>query len=122
MIFDRSQLMRGTLEGCILKIISEKTTYGYEIMMSLKNKGFEDISEGTIYPLLMRLEKQGSINAELLPSPLGPKRKYYTVTESGRNYLRSFENCWRKIAESVGGILGETSVVTHPCREENANG
>ena len=91
MIFDRSQLMRGTLEGCILKIISKKTTYGYEIMMSLKNKGFEDISEGTIYPLLMRLEKQGSISAELLPSPLGPKRKYYTITESGRNYLKSFE-------------------------------
>ena len=61
MFYDRSQLMRGTLEGCILKIISEKTTYGYEIMISLKNKGFEDISEGTIYPLLMRLEKQGII-------------------------------------------------------------
>lgn len=80
MFYDRSQLMRGTLEGCILKIISEKTTYGYEIMVSLKNKGFEDISEGTIYPLLMRLEKQGSIKSELLPSPLGPKRKYFTVT------------------------------------------
>lgn len=79
MIFDRSQLMRGTLEGCILKIISKKTTYGYEIMMSLKNKGFEDISEGTIYPLLMRLEKQGSISAELLPSPLRTETKilYY---------------------------------------------
>ncbi len=93
--------MRGTLEGCILKTISEKTTYGYEIMMSLKNKGFEDISEGTIYPLLMRLEKQGSIISELLPSPLGPKRKYYSITSSGRDYLKSFETCWKKISESM---------------------
>lgn len=62
MFYDRSQLMRGTLEGCILKIISEKTTYGYEIMVSLKNKGFEDISEGTIYPLLMRLESREALN------------------------------------------------------------
>ena len=122
MIFDRSQLMRGTLEGCILKIISKKTTYGYEIMMSLKNKGFEDISEGTIYPLLMRLEKQGCISAELLPSPLGPKRKYYTITESGRNYLKSFEYSWCKIAESVGEILGEASSVMYKHREEKTNG
>lgn len=106
MFYDRSQLMRGTLEGCILKIISEKTTYGYEIMVSLKNKGFEDISEGTIYPLLMRLEKQGSVKSELLPSPLGPKRKYFTVTPSGREYLKSFESCWRRISESVSGIIG----------------
>lgn len=122
MIFDRSQLMRGTLEGCILKIISEKTTYGYEIMMSLKNKGFEDISEGTIYPLLMRLEKQGSISSELLPSPLGPKRKYYTVTEYGRKYLRSFECSWRKISKSVSDILGETFSVMQKCGEEDTNG
>ena len=107
MFYDRSQLMRGTLEGCILKIISEKTTYGYEIMVSLKNKGFEDISEGTIYPLLMRLEKQGSIKSELLPSPLGPKRKYFTVTPAGREYLESFENSWRRISESVTGIIGK---------------
>lgn len=107
MFYDRSQLMRGTLEGCILKIISEKTTYGYEIMVSLKNKGFEDISEGTIYPLLMRLEKQGSIKSELLPSPLGPKRKYFTVTPAGRDYLESFENRWRRISESVTGIIGK---------------
>ncbi len=105
MFFDRSQLMRGTLEGCILKIISEKTTYGYEIMMSLKEKGFEDVSEGTIYPLLLRLEKQGSIRSELLPSPLGPKRKYYTVTDVGAQYLSSFISCWTKISDSVGDIL-----------------
>lgn len=107
MLFDKSQLMRGTIEGCIMKIISRKTTYGYEILESLKNYGFSDISEGTIYPLLLRLEKTGNISSELLPSPLGPKRKYFTVTEAGKVYLKAFEDCWRKIYSCVESILDE---------------
>ncbi len=105
MTFDKSQLMRGTLEGCILKIINEKTTYGYEILLSLKKQGFYDISEGTIYPLLLRLEKQGSIISRLLPSPLGPKRKYYSVTDEGKRYLESFINAWKQISNSVSVII-----------------
>lgn len=57
-MFDQSQLMRGTLEGCILKVIAAETTYGYEIMEKLLRYGFDDIREGTIYPLLVRLEKK----------------------------------------------------------------
>lgn len=107
MLFDKSQLMRGTLEGCILKIISEKVTYGYEIMLSLKQQGFDDVSEGTIYPLLLRLEKQKSITSELLPSPLGPKRKYFSITEAGRAYLNSFIQCWKLVSASVNEIVGK---------------
>lgn len=105
MNFDKSQLMRGTLEGCILKIISQKTTYGYEIMEYLRAVGFRDMAEGTIYPLLMRLEKQGNISAALLPSPLGPKRKYFTITESGKQYLESFEACWNQLFQAVSHIM-----------------
>lgn len=107
MIFDRSQLLRGTLEGCILKIISLETTYGYEIMERLKKNGFDEISEGTIYPLLLRLEKQGSISSSLLPSPLGPKRKYFTITEAGKQYLKSFEECWGKLCAAVNKLTVE---------------
>lgn len=57
-MYDKSQLMRGSLEGCILKILSSETTYGYEIVTKLLDYGFEDIKEGTIYPLLVRLEKK----------------------------------------------------------------
>ena len=107
MLFDRSQLMRGTLEGCILKIIGQKTTYGYEILLSLKRFGFDDISEGTIYPLLLRLERQGSVQSELLPSPFGPKRKYYSITGPGRHYLDSFTASWRQVSGAVDRILTE---------------
>lgn len=105
MEFDRSQLMRGTLEGCILKVISSKTTYGYEILEYLKGHGFSEIAEGTLYPLLLRLEKQGNVRSELLPSPLGPRRKYFSITEKGKTYLSEFERCWKEVAENVGRIL-----------------
>lgn len=104
-MYDKSQLMRGTLEGCILKIISEKTTYGYEIMVSLKQNGFSEVSEGTIYPLLLRLERQGSITSELLPSPLGPKRKYYSITDFGIRYLNAFVSTWNEICNTVTSIV-----------------
>ena len=67
--FDRSQLMRGSLEGCILKIISLRTTYGYEIIELLKESGFRDVSEGTIYPMLIRLEKRVIEADELAARP-----------------------------------------------------
>ncbi len=105
MPYDKSQMMRGTLEGCILKIIRMRETYGYEILMLLRECGFSDISEGTIYPLLLRLEKQGSIRAEMRPSPLGPRRKYYTITSSGDEYLSAFEDCWKQLTNAVGNAM-----------------
>lgn len=105
--FDDSQLLRGTLEGCILKIISRETTYGYEIQKSLKMYGFEDVAEGTIYPLLLRLEKQGHISSQFLSSPLGPKRKYYSITSFGIDYLQSFEKSWGNISRTVKKVFGE---------------
>ena len=64
-MYDKSQLMRGTLEGCILKILSQNTSYGYEIVTTLLGYGFKDIKEGIIYPLLVRLEKKGIINVKI---------------------------------------------------------
>lgn len=104
-MYDRSQLMRGSLEGCILKIVLEQCTYGYEIMTKLKEVGFQEISEGTIYPILLRLEKQGNITSSLQPSPLGPKRKYYTITDEGKAYLTEFYDTWKGITGLVQSIM-----------------
>ena len=64
-MYDKSQLMKGTLEGCILQILSETVTYGYEIVTTLTEFGFEDVKEGSIYPLLVRLEKNTSRHSHL---------------------------------------------------------
>lgn len=104
-MYDKSQLMRGTLEGCILQILSQNTTYGYEIVTTLLEYGFTDIKEGTIYPLLVRLEKKKIITSEMRPSPLGPSRKYYSITPSGREYLNEFKTNWHQISETVNHVF-----------------
>lgn len=106
-MFDKTQLMRGSLEGCVLKIIEHQTTYGYEILEQLHRYGFADVSEGTIYPILLRLEKMGNITSQLRTSPLGPKRKYYTISDAGREHLASFYACWNSVENSVHAIFRE---------------
>ena len=102
---DKSQLMKGILENCILKILEKNETYGYEIADQFQEYGFPDIKEGTLYPLLLRLEKKSLIEATFKPSPLGPKRKYYHLTEDGRLYLKSFYDNWKEIAAAVERIF-----------------
>lgn len=106
-MFNTSQLLKGILEGCILKIINEQETYGYGLYSSLQKYGFEDMSEGTLYPLLIRLEKNGLLNSVLRESPLGPKRKYYNLTELGKKELAEFMAAWKDISRSVNNVLGE---------------
>lgn len=104
-MIDRSQLMRGTLEGCIVKIISMDETYGYEIVSKLKIYGFEDVSEGTTYPILVRLENKDIITATYKESPFGPKRKYYRLTEKGTMFLDEFVILWDRVKDIVDKIL-----------------
>ena len=79
-MFDQAQLRKGTLEGCILKIIDREPTYGYAIATTLRDCGFADLTEGTLYPLLLRLERKGLIAAEYRAGSGGPSRKYYRLT------------------------------------------
>ena len=67
--------------------------------------GFKDIKEGTIYPLLVRLEKKGIITSEMHPSPLGPSRKYYSITPDGVEYLNEFKTNWKQISQSVNQVF-----------------
>ena len=73
-MFDQAQLRKGTLEGCILKIIDREPTYGYAIATTLRDCGFADLTEGTLYPLLLRLERKGLIAAEPQVFPPDPRR------------------------------------------------
>jgi len=105
MMYDKSQLMRGTLEGCILSILSKEVAYGYEIVIKLQEFGFESVREGSIYPLLLRLEKKGFVSSEYHASPFGPARKYYCLSESGMELLEEFKKSWSEISSVVNQIL-----------------
>lgn len=96
-----TQLMKGILEGCILGIIERGETYGYEILSVLEGCGFEDLREGTLYPVLTRLDKNGYISCRKAKSPLGPIRKYYSITENGKRYFYDFKENYKKITESA---------------------
>jgi len=104
-LIDQSQLNRGTLEGCIMRIISTEETYGYEIVTKLQGFGFEEVKEGTIYPILVRLEKKGLISSLYKQSPLGPKRKYYFITAQGEQFIQEFIKVWNEVKESVDRIF-----------------
>jgi len=102
----RSQLLKGILEGCILSIIDNQTVYGYELSLILQKYGLE-VSEGSIYPVLLRLQKEKLIRGEMKNSPSGPNRKYYFITEEGVEALKDFKLNWQGIKVPVDRLLSK---------------
>ncbi|MFD5850990.1 PadR family transcriptional regulator [Cytobacillus pseudoceanisediminis] len=102
---DTTQMLKGILDGCLLAIIKEGEIYGYELAAKLESYGFHSLSEGTIYPLLLRMQKEGLISATLRKSTAGPKRKYYTLTEKGEQELELFIGRWEQVSSSVDNVL-----------------
>lgn len=102
---DDTQLMKGILEGCVLAVIARGETYGYEILTEMEKVGFDELGEGTLYPVLTRLDKNGYISCRKAKSPLGPIRKYYTITETGQERLAAFKDNYKRIAESADKVL-----------------
>lgn len=101
----KAQLLKGILEGCVLAIISRGETYGYQILFELNQNGFEDLIEGTLYPLLTRLEKNGLISCRVQKSPFGPSRKYFSITPEGERSLAEFVVAFRQMTVSVDRLL-----------------
>lgn len=100
-----TQILKGLLEGCILNIVNKNETYGYEICEKLIEFGFKDISEGSVYPILIRLEKKKLLYSIMKKSPLGPMRKYYYLTEDGMEELKEFISSWGEIKRNIDNVL-----------------
>ena len=115
---DNAQLLKGILEGCVLAVVAKGETYGYEIIGELEKAGFEDIGEGTLYPVLTRLDKNKLIQCRRAKSPLGPVRKYYSITQHGEDALRDLKERYLKICRSAERLLFDGSARN----EEQQNG
>ena len=98
-----TEILKGVLEGCVLEIINRGETYCYEITQQLRELGFTEIAEGTVYTITNRLEKQHLVLIEKKPSKLGPPRKFYTLNAAGRERLDTFWVKW----EFVSGKMNE---------------
>ncbi len=97
-------MLKGVLEGSVLEIISRSTTYGYEITQQLRTLGFEDVVEGTVYTILVRLERAGMVETEKKPSEVGPPRKFYTLTDAGYKELHIFWAKWDFVSSKINEL------------------
>ena len=96
-----SEMLKGVLEGIVLEIIGRGEIYGYEIVKQLAGMNFNDTAEGTVYALLMRLEKNKLVNIVRKPSEIGPPRKFYTLNEKGREELAAFWQRWDFLSSRI---------------------
>ncbi|MFD6229497.1 PadR family transcriptional regulator [Streptomyces sp. NPDC060232] len=113
----RSQLLRGVLDLCLLALIAERPRYGFEFAEALAAGGLELVSDGSIYPLLARMERAGLISSYRAPSPSGgAPRKYYRLTDAGHAELGRGRADWLAFAGPVGRIL---TTATTPSTGEN---
>jgi PadR family transcriptional regulator, regulatory protein PadR len=96
-----TEMLKGTLEGVVLAILSGRSAYGYEITAWLRDRGFSDIAEGTVYALLIRVEERGFVDVEKVPSEKGPPRKVYSLNAQGREYLDEFWRTWSFLTDRL---------------------
>lgn len=93
-----TEMLKGVLEGIVLAILAGRPAYGYEITARLRELGFADIAEGTVYAVLVRIEQRGLVDVEKVPSEKGPPRKVYTLNTQGQESLDEFWGTWSFLA------------------------
>src|SRR5262250_693754 len=101
-----AQMRRGVLPYCVLAMVRDKERYGFELVQSLASIDGMVTGEGTIYPLLARLRRQGLVGTTWRESAAGPPRRYYQLTEAGRTALDGFTRDWTQLRDSVDTLLG----------------
>ncbi|SDZ43759.1 PadR family transcriptional regulator [Herbiconiux ginsengi] len=114
-----TEMLKGTLEGIVLAILAVQPAYGYEITARLREQGFADIVEGTVYALLVRIEQRGYVDVVKVPSEKGPPRKVYSLNASGGEYLDEFWRSWEFLAERIGKL--HTTTTTEQPHDEREN-
>jgi PadR family transcriptional regulator PadR len=102
-----TEMLKGTLEGIVLAIVSAQPAYGYEITARLRDEGFSDIAEGTVYAVLVRIEQRGFVNVKKVPSEKGPPRKVYALNAKGREFLKEFWSTWSFLSDRLEQLRAE---------------
>jgi PadR family transcriptional regulator PadR len=109
-----SQIRRGTLELCVLALIASKPRYGYDLVSALERWEPLATTEGTVYPLLRRLQREGKVEASWQESVAGPPRKYYRLTPHGHDLLERMTADWDELRKAVReSLLGEEEAKSH---------
>ena len=104
-----TEMLKGVLEGIVLAILARRPAYGYEITAWLRDEGFTDIAEGTVYALLVRIEQRGLVDVEKVPSEKGPPRKVYSLNAQGREQLDEFWRTWSFLSDRIEQLHRENA-------------
>ncbi len=99
-----TEMLKGVLEGCVLEIISRGETYGYEITRKLNALGFSDVVEGTVYTILVRLEKNNLVEINKKPSDMGPPRKFFSLNDAGHKEVQQFWEKWEFVSSKINQL------------------
>ena len=101
-----TEMLKGTLEGIVLAILAGQPAYGYEITARLREQGFAELVEGTVYALLIRIEQRGFVDVQKVPSEKGPPGKVYSLNALGSEYIEEFWRTWSFLAERIEQLHG----------------
>lgn len=108
------QLLKGVLPMLVLALLTERESYGYELVTRLRSDGLTDMATGTVYPVLTRLEREGQVSSHLVASSSGPARKYYVPTARGNAQLARAERSWSELTITVAATLGRATAARAP--------
>ncbi|MBT2475336.1 PadR family transcriptional regulator [Microbacterium sp. ISL-103] len=115
-----TEMLKGTLEGIVLALLAEQPAYGYEITTRVRDHGFTDIAEGTIYALLVRVEQKKLVDVEKVPSEKGPPRKVYSLNPAGMQELEEFWKTWGFLTQRIDSLRNDdTHTNTNTNNKEN---
>ncbi|MGN7798855.1 PadR family transcriptional regulator [Leifsonia sp. 22587] len=104
-----TEMLKGTLEGMVLAILADRPAYGYEITARLRDQGFTDLVEGTVYALLVRIEQRGFVDVTKVPSEKGPPRKVFSLNDQGRAQLDEFWTTWEFLSQRIQWLRGDST-------------
>lgn len=112
------QLLKGVLHMLVLQVLSDDETYGYQLVTRLDERGLANISTGSVYPVLSRLERDGLLTSRLVASNAGPARKYYRPTPTGMETLVDAIRAWDELTETVHAVMRPNQVPPKPGRDD----
>ncbi|WP_086824388.1 PadR family transcriptional regulator [Allokutzneria sp. NRRL B-24872] len=101
-----SQVLKGVLDLAVLTALRGEDRYGYDVVRGLRAAGLEAIGDASVYGTLQRLARNGLLTSYLSPSETGPPRKYYRLTDEGRDHLRASTSTWRSFVATMDELMG----------------
>jgi PadR family transcriptional regulator PadR len=102
---DRSQLLRGALDGAVLAVTAGEDAYGYDVLRRLRTAGLAEVGDASVYGTLRRLYAAGALTSYMVPSEEGPARRYYGITDRGREQLAEARTVWQEFSQALSALL-----------------